>query len=731
MKFQPYINKIRSILSYKVFTLLIFVLLGLLLYGVLYGNVKPAKYDVNVFETADVTIRSPKTITDDVLTQKKRDEAAEEVPNQYTRQPDVVENRVSLINSIFEVIKEVGKGQTPGTEGQTEGEEDEANEPVVEPTIDEKLALLKTQLTKNVNVRDSITQSIPDDVFRTLLTLSDEELNRVNTVVVSQIESTMSDKIYEEDLYAINERMETRLRALNLSSPMIEAAVSLSRFAIIPTEIFDKALTEQKKHEAMEEVNREEIIEGEVIVQQGQMITHEDYRQLELLGLLSGETPKKPFIGLGIFVVLAIGAIYYHFHNWDLPEERKQNRLILLSLIFVISLILMKITALMKELDLDRVGFLFPAAMAGMLIRIMLNERIAMLMVMILSACGSIVFHYEITGAIDIEMAIYIMFSGLAGVLFLSSRKNRANILQAGLFVSLVNVLIILFLLFLRGVSYSNMEYTYFIVYGFVSGIGAAVLTIGFLPFFEAGFGILTAMKLVELSNPNHPLLKKLLTEAPGTYHHSVMVANLAETACESIGANGLLARVGCYYHDVGKTVRPRYFIENQMNAGNPHDHLSPERSRDIIINHACDGADLLRKYKLPKEFIDIAEQHHGTTLLKFFYYKALKENEDLDEDTFRYPGPKPQTREIAVISIADSVEAAVRSMKSPTTEEIKKLVDNIVKDRLQDGQFSECDITLKELDIVKKTFCETLNGIFHSRIEYPEAKGKELAHES
>ncbi|RIW37582.1 HDIG domain-containing protein [Bacillus salacetis] len=727
MKFQPTINKIRSILSYKVFTLLIFVLLGLLLYGVLYSNVKPEKYDVNVFETSDVTIRSPKTITDGVLTEKKREEAAEEVPNQYTRQPDVVENRVSLINSIFEIIKEVKK---PAAEDGQDGDS-QAEGSAEEPTTEQKLDTLKAELTKNVNVRDSITQSIPDNVFKTLLTLTDEELNRVNTVVKSQVETTMSDKIYEEDLYTVYERLDTRLRALNLPSPMIDAAVALSRLAITPTEIFDKELTDEKKQEAMEKVSDEQIIEGEVIVQQGQMITHEDYRQLELLGLLSTETPIKPFIGLGIFVILAIGAIYYHFNNWDLPEERKQNRLILLSLIFVISLILMKIIALMKELDLDRVGFLFPAAMAGMLIRIMLNERIAMLMVMILAACGSIVFHYEITGSIDIEMAIYIMFSGLAGVLFLSSRKNRTNILQAGLFVSLVNVLIILFLLFLRGVSYSNMEYTYFVVYGFVSGIGAAVLTIGFLPFFEAGFGILTAMKLVELSNPNHPLLKKLLTEAPGTYHHSVMVANLAETACEAIGANGLLARVGCYYHDVGKTVRPRYFIENQMNAGNPHDHLPPDRSRDIIISHATDGAEMLRKYKLPKEFIDIAEQHHGTTLLKYFYYKALKEDEDIDEASYRYPGPKPRTKEAAVINIADSVEAAVRSMKNPNTDEIRKLVDNIVKDRLQDGQFNECDITLKELDTVKKTFCETLNGIFHSRIEYPEAKEKELAHES
>lgn len=243
------------------------------------------------------------------------------------------------------------------------------------------------------------------------------------------------------------------------------------------------------------------------------------------------------------------------------------------------------------------------------------------------------------------------------------------------------------------------------------------------MPFFEAGFGILSTLKLIELSNPNHPLLKKILMEAPGTYHHSVMVANLAESACEAVGANGLLARVGCYYHDIGKTRRPQFFIENQMNIENPHNHLSPESSRDIIIAHAKDGAEMLKKHKLPKEIVDIAEQHHGTTLLKYFYYKAKEENEGINEADFRYPGPKPQTKEAAIISIADSVEAAVRSMSRPTLEQIKEVIQSIVQDRLQDDQLNECDITLKELEVIKKTFCETLNGIFHSRIEYPNSK--------
>ena len=264
-------------------------------------------------------------------------------------------------------------------------------------------------------------------------------------------------------------------------------------------------------------------------------------------------------------------------------------------------------------------------------------------------------------------------------------------------------------------------ELTIYMAAALVSGLLSGALTIGTMPFFESLFGILSDMRLVELSNPNHPLLKKILTETPGTYHHSVMVANLSDAACEAIGANGLLARVGSYYHDIGKTVRPAFFIENQMNGVNPHDALPPGKSRDIIIAHASDGASILSAQKMPEELVDIARQHHGTSLLKFFLVKAKETDPDVPEQHYRYPGPKPQTREIAVISIADSCEAAVRSMKNPTPEKIEKLVWTIIRDKMNDGQFDECDLSFKELKKVGDVICTTLNGIFHNRIEYPE----------
>ncbi len=230
----------------------------------------------------------------------------------------------------------------------------------------------------------------------------------------------------------------------------------------------------------------------------------------------------------------------------------------------------------------------------------------------------------------------------------------------------------------------------------------------------------------MELSNPNHPLLRKLLTETPGTYHHSVMVGNLSEAAAESIGADGLLCRVGSYYHDIGKTKRPSYFIENQTNIENPHDRIDPNLSKSIIIAHPRDGVEMLKDFKMPKPIRDIAEQHHGTTLLHFFYHKAVKQAEDegsekeIREEDFRYPGPKAQSKEAAIVGIADSVEAAVRSLRNPTLEQIDSMVHKIIKSRLDDGQFNECDLTLKELDKIAKTLNETLLGIFHSRIEYP-----------
>ncbi|MGA9227429.1 MAG: HDIG domain-containing metalloprotein, partial [Mesobacillus sp.] len=471
---------------------------------------------------------------------------------------------------------------------------------------------------------------------------------------------------------------------------------------------------------AMDGVEPVRILEGQILVDEGQLISRDIFKKLQLVGLLESENSYKPFIGLAMIVSLILFALYFIFNEME-NADKKQKYLLIFSIIFITSILLMKLVSIFEEFEYSEVGYIFPAAMGAMLIKILINERLALFQIVVLAISGTIIFNEGITGTLNITVGIYILASGLAAILFLQKQNQRSKILQAGLFVSVVNLIIIVSIIFLRNSQYSGMEYGFYLIAAFLSGITSAVLTIGLLPFFEAGFGILSTLRMIELSNPNHPLLRKILTEAPGTYHHSVMVANLSEAACEAIGANGLLARVGCYYHDIGKTKRPQFFIENQINMDNPHDKLPALTSKNIIIAHATDGAEMLRNYRMPKEIIDIAEQHHGTTLLKFFYHKAKQNGHDVKEEDFRYPGPKPQTKESAVIGIADSVEAAVRSLAHPTHEQIETLVRNIIADRLQDGQLGECDITLKELDTVADTLCETLKGIFHSRIEYPE----------
>ncbi|NQD66849.1 HD family phosphohydrolase [Bacillus haikouensis] len=717
MHTHPILHKIRKFLSYRLFTNIMFVLLGVIVFGVLYTNVKPKPLDLSLYEEAPATIRAPKTLIDDEATEKKKEAAAAEVEKIYSTKDGAVNNAVMLVSSLIDSVNEVKN------KAVNEPAPDEEVRNPQSVNLNKQLEELKKRLPSGEE--NNLTKTLTDNVLKTLLTATETDLERVESIVSTQLEVIMGDKVKEDELKRAALNLEQRISSFSFNGELKEAAIALGNAAILPTEFYDEEKTEQLKKQAVESVQSVEIVDGEVIVEEGDLITPNIYETLNDFGMVEEDFSIKPIIGLALFIVVIISSLYYFFYTLEVKEERKQNYLILTSIVFVISLIIMKITGLLKQLEINDIAFLFPAAFTGMILRILLNERIAMMMVFIISACASIVFNEKFSGSVDIEVAIYTLFSGVAGILTLVSRNQRTNVLRAGIYVALVNIMIIAFLVLLSDVAYSSTEYIYYLIFALVSGIGSSILTIGFLPFFETGFGILSSMRLVELSSPNQPLLKKLLTDAPGTYHHSVMVANLAESACEAIGANGLLARVGCYYHDVGKSKRPHFFIENQLNLENPHDRMNPETSKNIIIDHASDGAAMLRKYKLPKEIVDIAEQHHGTTLLKYFYYKAKEQGKDVTEVEYRYPGPKPQTKETAIINIADSVEAAVRSKNSPTQEEIKQLVAAIVKDRLSDGQFNECDISLKELEKVKQSLCETLNGIYHPRIEYPELKAE------
>ncbi|WP_026692858.1 HD family phosphohydrolase [Peribacillus kribbensis] len=710
------VAKLRELLRVKVFQALLFIILGLISYFVMFDNVRPEKINVKLLTPAEKTIRATQTVVDKEKTAEARSEAVKEAGDIYTLKKEYAQNRVDLISSIFDSAKEVKQDLIKKQQAAKKDGQD--TEKLVLGTP-EQVALVKQKLTEDV------TKELSDSVFATLLKSDDNEVEIAEDLTLTAIHNVMNTKIPAAEVEIAKKRVEEQLRFSSLPQDLKSVAVVLGRFAIIQNDIYDREKSEEKIQAAKESVEPVKILQGQVIVEEGQLVDQDIYRNLQLAGLLEEQTSYLPYIGLGLFVLLTMGGLFYYFQLAREGDVKKQSQILLFSIVYLLSLLIMKTISLFQNAEFIDVVYFFPAAFAAMLIKVLLNERLAIATTIIMACYGTIIFNGGSASNLHITAGIFILLSGTASIILLNTKNYRSKILQAGMILSLFNFVLIMALLFIMDAHFQKMELLFFMLSALVSGLSSSILTIGILPFFETGFGILTTMKLIELSNPNHPLLRRILTEAPGTYHHSVMVANLAESACEAIGANGLLARVGCYYHDIGKTKRPQFFIENQMNIENPHDRLDPETSKDIILAHVSDGVEYLRKHRLPDEIVAIAKEHHGTTLLKYFFHKAKNEEREVKEADFRYPGPRPQSKETAVISIADSVEAAVRSMGGPTAEKIDSLIKSIIVERLQDGQFNECDITMKELEIVKKSLSETLKGIFHTRIEYPVISNK------
>ena len=329
------------------------------------------------------------------------------------------------------------------------------------------------------------------------------------------------------------------------------------------------------------------------------------------------------------------------------------------------------------------------------------------------------------------EKIIFPLFAFLGSVAasyhIVNSRK-RSTFLKVGIFLGLVNIGAICCMNLLTGNLFNDL-FSRFIM-GFAGGIITGILVAGITPIFESAFGFITDIKLLELANLNQPLFQRMIIEAPGTYHHSIIVASLVEAAAEAIGANSLMAKVSAYYHDIGKLNKPQYFIENQPNYDNKHDKLSPKMSSLVIISHVKDGCEIATQVKLGRQIINIIRQHHGNNIVSYFYDKAKKNKDEsirsLSESDFRYPGPKPQTKEAGLVMIGDVIEASSRTLSNPTPARIRSLVRERIERIYMDGQLDECELTLRNLNTIAETFTKILTGIFHHRVDYPESPAKE-----
>lgn len=373
--------------------------------------------------------------------------------------------------------------------------------------------------------------------------------------------------------------------------------------------------------------------------------------------------------------------------------------------------------------------FHIPVAGIALLTILLFNDiQITFLM----SLAASLIVTLIVNG--DFGMFLIFFLGSLSGAYYVREGRNRGQLIGAGVFISLTHLICLIAL-------YPNFKFIltkYFaanFLYPLVfNGFIAALLVVATLKIFELLFGVVTNFSLLELADINQPILKRMALEAPGTWQHSLLVAQLAEVSANEIGANGLLARVGAYYHDMGKLVKPEYFTENQLMGDNKHDDIEPTLSRLVILNHVKEGMELAKKHKLNTLIADFIPQHHGTSLMHFFYQKALeeaKEGETVEESNFRYPGPKPQSKETAIMLLADSAEGATRSLDEPNPTKIEEIVKRVVNNKFIDGQLDDSGLTLKEIEKVSKTFTRILSAMHHSRVKYPEKKNGHSAKKS
>lgn len=690
-------NKKKNIFRNERFQLiLIGVITFIIIYCFVASSITPQQYNLSAGDIATVDIISPKDVIDDISTNALIEQAKKSAGEVYTPDPAVQQAAIGSVNAFFDKVLEIK--DSPAVEGQTTGDADK-----------EKAENLKVESAA------ILPDVLADDDYMSAVKASTSDLSVLREKIIENLNITLGQTIKndENDLKDKKLDFSYSMDNLKLNKELRDLGTNIGFVLIKPNMVYDSQATLEKQEEAKNKVKPVVIRKYQKIVGKGEEVTDAEIAVLKKLGLLEkqGEIDISSYIGIGILIALLEGLVIIYLFVFSREIFKSRSKLILIGIIITIELLFAKFISYY-----GMSGFLIPTAFAAMLIAVLTIPRLAIVINLALSAYITLISGY------NIDTFMVSVIGGSVGALAVSKMHQRNDLLRAGLITSIFNALSIL------GTSLINSSLTETVLlqslYGIINGGISAIFTIGLLPFCEATFKIVTPLKLLELSNLNQPLLKKLMFEAPGTYHHSILVGNLAEAAVDSIGGNSLLARVGSYYHDIGKIKRPYFFKENQTTNENPHDKITPSLSALILTNHVKDGVEMAKKYKLPGIVADYIKEHQGTTLIKYFYVKAVNDSsshDDIKEEQFRYEGPKPSSRESAVVMLADSVEAAVRSISSPSKSGIEDMVKRIIKDKLEDNQLEDCDLTLRDINKITVAFLNVLNGIYHDRIEYPQ----------
>lgn len=560
-------------------------------------------------------------------------------------------------------------------------------------------------------------RDLPASVAGDILALSEESWGRVQLDALNVVAETMRRGVREG--FVTEARVEVpTLVGLDLSVEEAAVTTALAQRLVVANSFFDEAATQAARDRAREDVSPvlRTVGVNEVIVREGQRVSALDLEALQALGLQQSRTSWTYIAGhasLAVTGLVLLGLFLARFRPDVLVDGRQ---LLLLALLLAVFVFLARL--MVPEQAVLR--YLYPAPALAMLATAMVGPPLGVVVSVLIG------FAVGVVAGGSFEMAVYAAAGGVVAALTAQRADRPAALFRAALFVACAEVAV------LAGIRLPDqrldlMETGLQLVTAAANGLLSASVALGGLLLFGPLFDVVTTFRLIELSRPDHPLLQRLLREAPGTYHHSLMVANLAEQAAERIGVDPLLTRVGAYYHDIGKVVRPYFFGENQLEGVNPHERLDPYTSVEIIMGHVRDGLELARRYRIPARVRAFIPEHHGTSPASFQYERARELADDpelVDEASFHHRGPKPQSRETALVMLADRCEATVRARRPATPEELAAVVGEVFDCVLDGGQLDECPITLRELRVARSSFVSTLKGIFHPRVQYPQVPG-------
>lgn len=678
---------------------------GVLLFAALFLTVSigilPTQYALEEGQISPEDIYASRTVIDHTATGLAREEAWNAVEDVYVTDYSIEAMVINEVTGVLDFL--VGLDRS-----QWDADPEEESDTETEHPKDAAIAQLMETFPE---VEDEETALV-------LLNAPLDNIQQVSELVRTSISTTLRSGIKEEE---VEDQLQQIKNELNLvpASPITEIVNQNLDNYFTHNRNVDEAETRALRQKARDEVEEIKILKGAKIIGRGETVTSTHLSQLNALGMLRTSIAYGYYLGLALVLLSIFLAWTYYLYKYRPQIFQSPSKLWLAGLIILVTLWAAKLFG----------GFLFeagspylmPVSMAALLLTIIFDLHFALFFGMSTSVIIAIMAGSEIS------VLLVALIGSIAGAYSVTKVNQRSDLTKAGLLVAGVNAVVILGVV-LAGeglaLTWPSIQSTMIdIAMGIGGGLLASVFAMGLLPFFEMSFGITTSVRLLELANPNQRPLKRLLLEAPGTYHHSILVGNLAEAAAEVVSADPVLSRVGSYYHDLGKLTRPYFFIENQFQGNNPHDKIPPSLSSMILTAHVRAGVELANQYKLPPVIKDIIQQHHGNTLIGFFYHRALSERGSKDqllEDKFRYDGPKPQFKEAGIIMLADSVEAAVRSLAQPNQVRIQNMIDKIIRDKLEDGQLDHCDLTLKDLNSISEAFVKVVTGIYHKRIAYP-----------